>query len=583
MIRFLMRCWRGIALLFLLSAGVAALQFVVPLYMMAIYNRILQTQSIETLQLLSLIAAVLLLVLGISEIARSRVLALMARRVSDYLNDDVYRGVLAAPESTLAKAGKGDDDDGAQARTQALLDLRQVSGFVASGALNTFFDAFFAPIFIVALFILHPLLGWIGLGAAAAIFSLAISAEILARRANRKIGEAEGRAQGRLERSLDQYDAIASMGMTGALYAHWEKDRKEALALSQRNQSLIGALSGTAKAIRLVVQMGVLGVGAWLVITTSSFLAGAIIAASIILGRALAPIDQSIALWRPFMQARAGARRLMALMDAVNAEGETHDGPKPEARLRVQKLTLSFPSQQQPLVQGVEFILEPGQALGIFGPNGAGKTTLLRALAGLQEPVRGGVFLDHGRVEGLSEDDRHRHIGFLPQDVQLLPGTMADNITRFRFNPLEPQPLFDAAAAANALPMIQGLPEGFGTAYRPGALSAGQTQLVGLARAVFGTPALVLLDEPTANLDGISKAKVIELIEARKAAGLLTVFVSHDQAVLNAATHLLMIAPGKASIGPKDDILRALQKPATGLRKSKPAAGEPIPWPKVGG
>ncbi|MEM6728144.1 MAG: ATP-binding cassette domain-containing protein, partial [Pseudomonadota bacterium] len=523
---------------------------------------------------------VLLVVLGISEIARSRVLALMARRVSDYLNDDVYRGVLAAPDSTLAKAGKGDKEDGAAARTQALLDLRQVSSFVASGALNTFFDAFFAPIFIVALFILHPLLGWIGLGASAAIFSLAISAEILARRANRKIGEAEGRAQGRLERSLDQYDAIASMGMTGALYAHWEKDREEALALSQRNQSLIGALSGAAKAIRLVVQMGVLGVGAWLVITTSSFLAGAIIAASIILGRALAPIDQSISLWRPFMQARAGAGRLMALMDAVNAEAEAHEGPKPEARLRVQKLTLSFPSQQQPLVQGVEFTLEPGQALGIFGPNGAGKTTLLRALAGLQEPVRGGVFLDHGRVEGLSEDDRHRHVGFLPQDVQLLPGSMADNIARFRFNPLEPQPLFDAAAAANALPMIQGLPEGFATAYRAGALSAGQTQLVGLARAVFGQPVLVLLDEPTANLDGVSKAKVIELIQARRAAGLLTVFVSHDQAVLNAATHLLMIAPGKASYGPKDDILRTLAKPAS-LRR--PQAGEPIPWPKVGG
>ena len=563
MLRLLRRCGRGVTLLALLSVVVAGLQFVVPLYMMAIYNRILQTYSLETLQLITLIAGVLLVALGVAEMTRSRILALMARRVGEYLNNDVYNGVLAGPGSELAKAmeDKGaTDTEGRAARTQALTDLRQVSAFMSSGALNTFFDAMLSPIFIGALFILDTLLGFIGVGAGMVIFCIAICVELLARRANRKIGEKEGQAQGRLERSLDQHDAIASMGMAGPLYLHWERDRAEAMELSQSNQSLIGILSGLAKAIRLVVQMGVLGVGAYLVITTSSFLPGAIIAASIILGRALAPIDQSISLWRTFMQARGGAKRLMGLMDAVDSQPDRMDGPPPSPELALRRVTISFPAHPQPLIQGMEMTLQGGDALGVFGPNGAGKTTLLRAMAGLHHPVRGSILLSGTPTEGISDNTRHQHLGYLPQDVQLLPGSIADNIARFRFNPLDPQSaeaVFAAAAQAGAAPMIQSLPEGYGTPLKPGVFSAGQTQLLGLARAVHGDPLLLLLDEPAANLDVTSKGRVAELIGARRASGQITVFITHDQELLRSASHLLVVAPGKSSFGPADEIIRS--------------------------
>lgn len=569
MIRLLKRCGRGVALLGVLSVVVAALHFVVPLYMMAVYNRILQTRSIETLQLVSIIAAVLLLVMGIAEIARSRVLALMATRISRFLNEDVYKAILASPSSALGMAlREGREGTAAEsARTQALADLRQVSAFVASGALNSFYDAILAPIFLTALFLLHPLLGWIGLGAAIVILSLAILGEVLARRANEKIGISEGRAQARIERSLGQFDAVASMGLAPRLYARWEKDRQTAIEMGQTNQSVVGVISGAARTVRLVVQIGVLGGGAWLVLTTDTFLAGAIIAGSIILGRALAPIDQSIAIWRRFVQARQGAARLMQVMDAVDRMPERAPAPEPDARLLLRKVTLSFPGRTVPLLQSADLAITGGQAVAIHGPNGAGKTTLLRALAGLHQPQAGAVQLGATPVASLGDDDRHRLIGYLPQDIQLLPGSVADNISRFRSDEDGAEPVFEAAQRVQATDFIQALPEGFATEITEGTLSSGQTQLLGLARALYGDPMLVLLDEPGANLDDAGRLRVRELIEERRAAGKITVFVTHDAALLRCADNILHMAPGEAKYGAASEILRYL------AARAAPAAG----------
>ncbi len=571
MIGLLARCGRGLRLLAILSLVVAFLQFVVPLYMMSIYNRVLQTGSMETLQFITLIAGGLLLVMGIAEAGRSRLLAMMATRLSAYLNHDVYQAVLAGPSSVLTAALNVGEVPGGQtselsARQQAITDLRLVTSFVSSGAINTFFDALLAPIFLAALFLLHPLLGWIGIGAAGFILSLAVAAEFFARASNRQIGAAEGRAQSKIERSVEQFDAVASMGIAPNLYNRWEKDRQEAERLTLKSQSLVGAVGGIARAARLVVQVAVLGVGAWLALTTDGFLAGAIIAASIILTRALTPVDQSIAVWQRFVRARASAARLLKIVDAIDALPEHSPVPPSAPLLSLKSITLSFPAQNVPMLQDAGITVKGGQVLGVLGPVGSGKTTLLRAMAGLHKPQSGTILLGETPVERFPDKDRQRDFGYLPQDIQLLPGTIAENISRFTTDLEDMEAVFSAAEIVGVSGFIEALPDGFGTLCRAETLSAGQRQLLGLARALYTDPLLALLDEPTSNLDEASRLKVSAAITARREAGKMTVLISHDPSVLNVADHLLYLSPGTAKYGATAEILRYLghqSKPAT--------------------
>lgn len=563
MLRLIDKCRRGVILLGLFSVVIACLQFVVPLYMMAIYNRILQTGSIETLRLISIIAAILLLGLGICETARARIQAMMSRRLGEYLNGDVYRAVLASPDHTLAKtlaaySKTSEQHNKSSARTQYLNDLRQISAFVSSGAMSTFFDALLAPVFLLALFVLHPLLGWIGLIAAVFILSLAFLAEVLARAANDKISQVEGRAQSKIERSLGQFDAVASMGFAQNLFAHWKTDRTEAMELALKNQSVIGIISGLAKSVRLLVQIAILGVGAWLALTTDIFLAGAIIAASIIMGRALAPIDQSISIWPRFVQARAGAKRLMQVVDTINLEPEYTDLPPPAPVLNMAAVTLVFPAQRTAMLQNASFSIAGGQTFGICGPNGAGKTTLLKAMCGLHTPRGGTITLGTTPVDAMTDKNRQRDIGFLPQDIQLLPGSIQQNVCRFQ-NQLEVgDAVFEACKRVGAAGFVEALEDGYDTQYREDTLSAGQIQLLGLARAIYNDPVLVLLDEPTANLDDEGKATVLDLLASRRAAQKITAFISHDKTLLAAADTLLFMSPGVAKLGAADEVLRYL-------------------------
>jgi len=487
----------------------------------------------------------------------------MSRRLGEYLNGDVYRAVLASPGHTLVKTLAAQSKtpelhNKNSARTQYLSDLRQVSAFVSSGAMSTFFDALLAPIFLVALFVLHPLLGWIGLSAAVVILSLAFLAEVLARAANDKISQVEGRAQSKIERSIGQFDAVTSMGFAQNLFAHWKSDRDEAMGLALKNQSLIGVISGLAKAVRLIVQISILGVGAWLALTTDVFLAGAIIAASIIMGRALAPIDQSISIWPRFVKARAGAKRLMQVVDTIDLEPEYTDLPPPAPVLNMAAVTLGFPAQRTVMLQSGSFSVAGGQTFGICGPNGAGKTTLLKAMCGLHTPRGGTITLGTTPVDAMTHKNRQRDIGFLPQDIQLLPGTIAQNISRFQ-NPLEVgDAVFEACKRVGAAGFVEALEEGYGAQYREETLSAGQIQLLGLARAVYHDPVLVLLDEPTANLDSAGKAIVLDLLASRRATQKITVFISHDQTLLAAADTLLFMSPGVAKLGSADEVLRYL-------------------------
>lgn len=566
MLKLLSLSKSALGILGLLSLVVAALQFVVPLYMMAIYNRILQTQSFESLQLISMIAVFLLAIMGIAEIGRSRLLALISKRISSYLNKDVYEAIMATPGSALGQALNLPQN---QARLQPIHDLKTVSGFVAQGGVNTFFDAVLAPIFLVALFLLHPWLGLLGITGATTIFALAFAAEILARRNVAEIGKIEGGAQAVLERSLNQYDAVAAMGMSEPLYGRWRTARAISSGKATSAQTVSGILTGLAKSMRLILQMGVLGLGAYLALTTDYFLAGAIIAASIILGRALSPIDQSIGLWRPYVQARLASQRLAQIMETLDQIPPRIDLPKPKPSLTFESVTLLIPNQENPLVQNASFRLTAGDVMGVFGGNGMGKTTFLRAAVGLQAPKLGVIAIGSAPVAGFTPEDRAKYFGYLPQDVQLLPGTIADNIARFR--EIDKNALFDAVELAGAEDLIQSLPDGYSTNLEEIGLSSGQKQLIGLARAVYGDPILLCMDEPTANLDVFSRQRILRLIEDRKTKGLVTVLVAHEDQILDSCTHLFQMGAqnrrGRARFGEKSEILGALAQEAKKAKK----------------
>jgi PrtD family type I secretion system ABC transporter len=525
--------------------------------MMQIYNRILNSRSLESLELITIIAISLLVVMGILEAGRSRLWALIGQALEHKLDGDVYQAIIQQP--ALAKTTEKKDKP--QPRTQPLHDLKSLKNFVSMGSINIFFDALFAPIFFIALFILHPIVGWVGVGAGLIIFSLAIISEIISKKMVAEASEFEAKAGQIIENSLRQNDAVQSMGMGGRLYQRWAANRTPSIDSTAKSQSYLGTISGLAKSIRLTVQLGILGIGAYLVLTTNEFLAGGIIAASIIMGRALAPIDQSIGMWKQFVTARHAGKRLSEVIKNCETRLPLNNQPKPRLIYSIQDLGLAAPGQQKPLMQNVSFQLQTGNSLAIVGPNGAGKTTLLKSLTGILSPAAGSVRLDGGRVNQLSEQDRNQLFGYLPQDIQLLPGTILDNICRFaEINDDIIAKTYAATELAGCHHLIQNLPSGYQTEISGGAsqLSSGQVQLIGLARAIYDSPDLLILDEPTANLDDHGQNLVAKLILQRKEQGLITCFTTHQKPMINICTHLLFISPQRTLVGPRDEIIRIL-------------------------
>lgn len=339
------------------------------------------------------------------------------------------------------------------------------------------------------------------------------------------------------------------------------ENREKSLEKIKASQTTIGVISGLARAVRMIVQAGVMGVGVWLVLNTQDYLAGAIIAGSILLGRALAPIDQSISLWRPFVAARQAATRLSAVVDAVAILPETVDVPAPEAKLRAANLTLAFRSQPRPIMASVSFVLDPGSVLGVFGPNSAGKTTFLRAVAGIHIPARGTISLGSTPVSNYSEDDRTTFIGYMPQDAQLLPGTIGQNVSRF--SAYDKNAMFKALDAAGATAFVQQLPDGIQTVLQPGMLSSGQAQLISMARAIYRDPPLLIMDEPSSNLDTTGKVALVKIIRARQKEKLVTAFATHEDGLLKLSSHLMQFhpnnEPGRVRVGPIEQISKLVK------------------------
>ncbi|MEM7445366.1 MAG: type I secretion system permease/ATPase [Pseudomonadota bacterium] len=539
------------------SAFVNLLMLVSPIFMMQMFDRVLASGRVETLLLLTLVALVAFIVYGILEWVRGRILA----RVGAWLEDTLAQPTLLA---ALAARLRGTPGTG-----QAVRDLQQVRTFLSAPTLFPFFDAPWTPIFLAALWLLHPYVGAFATIMAAILFVIGLIGELSTRKHQARAQERMLVAQQQVDAAIDQSEAITALGMRQPLSQRWNAARSEASIL-QRGLNERGAMiTGTAKGLRQMVQIGILALGAWLVLQ-GQLTPGGMIAASILLGRALAPIDQSITAWRGFSTARLAWRRLKKMLSEAPNTKDLLPLPDPRGRIEAKQVgyrPASATTVDSFLLHGVSFAVEPGEALGIVGPSGAGKSTLCRVVAGLYPPTLGMVTLDGASLDQWDPDRLGAHLGYLPQDVGLPPATVAETISRL--GEANSEEVINAAMLAGAHELIVSLPAGYETPIGAGGipLSGGQRQRIGLARALFGEPAVVILDEAAAHLDQEGEQALQRAILSLKERKATVLMIAHRPSLVRHMDKLLVLQDGRVTkFGGRDEVLAAITPAAVPLR-----------------
>ncbi|WP_137124331.1 type I secretion system permease/ATPase [Roseomonas sp. HF4] len=532
-------------------SGIAnILQLTVSVYMMTVFDRVFATRNLDTLFYLTLIAFAALALLAVLEGARSRVM----QRIGAWIEQRVApEGFARAVESQLR---------GRPYRMEALRDLGACRGYMGSPGALAVYDVPWVPVFLLVIFLLHPVLGAVALTGAALLLGLALLNEFATSKLLREANSAAMSAQRRAESIVRNAEVIDSMGMLPAVMARWRSGMAEMSAPMNRAMDRAAPLLALTKFSRLAVQVAILGIGAWLVLQ-QELTAGAAIAGSIIMGRALAPVEQLVGGWRGLVQARQSWKRLQAFLVLPRIRPPGIALPEPRGRLAAERVTFGFPGSSVATVKAVSFALDPGESLAIIGPSAAGKTTLIRLLIGTLQPLSGSVRLDGADVFTWQREDFGRHMGYLPQDVELFDGTVLDNIARMAQAPAEA--VFDAARLAGAHEMILRLPKGYETEIGEGGqhLSGGQRQQIGLARAMFGNPTLVVLDEPNSNLDGDAEAALLGALQELRRRGTTVVLVSHRPVLVQGVEKVLLLRDGAVeTFGPRVEVLKKFMKPA---------------------
>ena len=525
-----------------------------PLFMLQVYDRVLTSRSVPTLVALFGLVAFLYLVMGLFDFLRARVLSRLGYGLDVGLMERAQRRWTVQGLFPSPGASRPANDLGA---------LRQ---FLGSNALPALFDLPWVPIYLLVVFALHPALGVLATLAALAVTALTVLGEVLTRR---PLGEAvmwEGR-EARLAAQIHRNaEAVVSMGMAGPVGARWQGARGAAMARAQASGNVTETLTAISKAVRLCVQSGVLALGAYLAIL-GEITPGTMIAASILGGRALAPVDQVVGNWRNIARARLSYKRLDEAMGSAAAPTPPVTLPEPKGVLAVDGLHQYPPgeggAQRPPILSGLSFDLAPGDALGVIGPSASGKSTLARLLVGLWTPDRGTVRLDGATFDQWDRDRLGAHVGYLPQTVELLSGTVRDNVARFDPD-ADDEAVVAAAKRAGVHDLILRLPDGYQTEIGEGGgvLSGGQRQRIALARAVYRTPPLVVLDEPNANLDAEGDAALTGAIRALREAGSTVVVMAHRPSAIAAVNLVLMLQDGRqTAFGPKEETLRQVTRP----------------------
>ncbi|ODA65932.1 Type I secretion system ATP-binding protein PrsD [Methyloligella halotolerans] len=544
----LTRGMRNVAIfLFGISGLINVLALTGAFYMLQVYDRALTSGSVPTLAALSVLAIGLYLFQGGFDTIRSQVLVRVGARLDRKIGPIAHQVAVDMPRfgfSTAEALERGRDVD-------------TVRGFLGSQGPNAIFDLPWMPLFVVFVYLLHPLLGALTLGGAVVLALLTVVTELLTRRTASKTQQAIIARNAIADSNARNADVLKAMGFTQRAVSRFARANEDHLTLQTRNSDISGTLGSLARVLRMVLQSAILGLGAFLTIG-GELTAGAIIAASVAGGRALAPVDLAIANWKHVVAARNAWSRLKDTVVALESAREQIPLPPPAGSLKVEKVTVAAPGSGRVLLSDVSFQLTAGEALGVIGPSGGGKTTLVRAVTGVWPVLRGSVRLDDAELAQWPEEALGRYVGYLPQEVSLMDGTIEENISRFEEEP-NPEDVIAAAKAAGVYELIVRLPEGFKTAIGPQgtSLSAGQRQRIGLARALYGNPFLVVMDEPNSNLDSEGEDALSKAIKGISARGGIAIVVAHRPSALAAVGTVAIIQNGKiTSFGPKSEVLR---------------------------
>ena len=535
------------------------LLLVSPLYMLQVYDRVLSSGSTDTLIWLTALAVMLLAVYGASEAARRRICALAGVELENFLVPKIF---------AKFEAGTG----GAPALSRDLALSGRIHGVLQAGSILPFADLPFAPIFLAALFLVHPFLGAVGLIGAAIVFGIAVTAEMTTRDASKYSQSALGGASEMAAGLERQRSAMVAMGLVRAAFAKWRVAKQAGQRFSLQATNADGKFTAISRSTRQVLQIFILGAGAALALT-QDISPGSIVASSILLARALGPIDQIVGGWRNNVLAWRAWVQLEQDLDGIDEQAEFTPLPRPGAELTLERLSVVVPGAREPLIHPFSYSVQGGQIVALAGGNGAGKTTLLQTLSGAWLPGSGAARLGGCNLHEWRSADRGRYVGYVPQDVELLPATIAENIGRL--GGVASDAVIQAAKTAGAHEMIVALPDGYDTRVGPGGahLSAGQRQMIGLARALFGDPVLLLLDEPTANLDAAAAPQLIKALVEAAGRGAIVLASSHDRRLIERANTVMLLRNGSILAATAEQYLKLATGPGAATAGGQGAVG----------
>jgi ATP-binding cassette subfamily C protein len=530
------------------SLAINLLYLAGPLYMLQVYDRVISSASEVTLVMLTIALLIAFLALAGLDAVRARVLT----RGSIRLDQKIAARVMTAIIDRSANFGG--------ARSQMLRDFDTFRQFITGMGIHAIFDLPWAPIYIAVIFALHPALGAFALGCSVLLILMAFINELIVKPPLTESSEAASRNYSFTEMSLRNTEVVRAMGMTDGLLKRWSRDRNRMLERQVTASDRAAAMQSVIRFLRLSMQSLILGLGAYLVIERLATV-GAMFAASILLGRALQPVEQIVGSWRNLVSARGAFLRVRELLSANPPRDAGLSLPRPDGRLSVEALTFVPPLSSKPILRGVAFGIEPGEVLGVIGPSGAGKSTLARHIVGVLTPSAGAVRLDGSDVSVWGKTSLGQHLGYLPQDIELFADTIAANITRFQEG--EDKEAILAAQMAGVHDMIVRLPNGYDTQVGEGGsiLSGGYRQRIGLARAVYGNPSLVVLDEPSSNLDADGDAALTDCIMQLKQRGTTVVIISHRPSTIGVVDKILLLKDGVAEMfGPRAEVMSRLTR-----------------------
>jgi len=550
------------------SVFVNVLMLTGPLFMLQIYDRVLSSRSEETLVALLMLVTGLFAMMGVLEFVRGRVLARAGARFQSLLDNRVMTAVLRRSVAP-----------GERARPNtAARDLEAVRQLLSGPAPFALFDMPWAPIFIGVIFIFHSLLGWLSVAGAIVLVALTVMNQIRSREPSAESQRASSESENLGEALRQNAEAVQGLGMRSEGLGRWQRLRSEALSRQIDASDRSASYSSASKSLRFYLQSLMLAAGAWLVLR-QEMSAGMMIAGSIMLGRALAPVEQAIAQWSLAQRAARGWTSLQELLEKTPPEPEKTQLPPPKGFIDVQGVTVAAPGDSFPVLRSITFSVEPGTAIGVIGPSGSGKTTLAKVLTGIWRPGAGKVRIDGAALDQWPEDILGKHLGYLPQEIGLMSGTVADNIARMS-DQRDDAEVVKAAQRAGAHELLLALPQGYDTEIGAGGqrLSGGQRQRVALARALYGDPPVLILDEPNANLDAPGEQALVDAIREAKARGRTVIIMAHRPSAIAACDLLLMLDRGvQVDLGPRDEVLRKRTRNYPQLVNTLQGAAQPAP------